>query len=324
MKKNPGLFIFLISLFFIVISQAFCEGKSRITFEPEIGFLNGKIVENVWYVEDDETPETITLTATDPLSRLDWQIDNTFYYGFTVDFFINDLFTFSFNFKNATSKICGIMEDYDWLDDSDHTKLSKYSNHTNFLENMTHINCSIGRIFYIGNNRNISITPEIGFEAENIRFSGIGGWNSYDINNYEIRYFEDGKKVISYSQTYTAPIISFLFDFNYLKYLETNINVSATWIKQLDCLDRHYLRTDLPTGLFNDRIQNAWKFGVNFGMYYKINPMHKYGIKGDITYIPPSYGFTYSSKTSTSPDPTSLGGTSRLLWNYSFVYVFSF
>ena len=154
---------------------------------------------------------------------------------------------------------------------------------------------------------------------ENYSFVGIGGWKTYKKDNWKKYSFED-KKVISYSQNYYAPVLSLEADFNYAKHFETTLKIGASWIKQIDCMDIHHAKN----AQYNDRIQNAWKFGGNIGMYYKINQMHKLGLKGHITYIPPAYGFTYGSTTSTSPDTSSLGGTSRLLWNYSFVYVFSF
>ena len=325
MKKNSGLSVFLISLILILFeSQAFCQAKASISIAPELGFTNGKIVENVWYVDISETPQVLTLTATDPMSRLDWQMKNSMYYGLSFDFCLNELFKFSFGFKNANSYNCGIMEDYDWLNpidwpDDDKDELTNYSIHTNYLNNFSYANFSLGLMFFLDKNKNISLTPSLGLEVENYSFAGIGGWRTYKKDNWKKYSFED-KKVISYSQNYCAPVLSLEADFNYAKQFETNLKLGVSWIKQIDCMDYHHAKGSQ----YNDRIQNAWKFAGTLGMYYKINQMHKLGVKGDISYIPPSYGFTYGSKTSTSPDSSSLGGTSRFLWNYSFVYVFSF
>ena len=325
MKKNPGLFIFLISLGFIFFeSQSFCQVKANISIAPEFGFINGKIVENVWYTEKSETPQVITLTATDPMSRLDWQLKNSFYTGLSFDLSLNNFFKFSFSFKNGNSYNCGIMEDYDWLNpqdwpDDDKDELTNYSIHTNHLNNYGYADFSFGLIFFLDKNKNISLTPSLGLEMENYSFVGIGGWKTYKKDNWEKYSFED-KKVISYSQNYYAPRLSLEADFNYAKHFETTMNIASSWIKLLDCMDNHHLKN----ANFNDRIQNAWKFTGNLGLYYKINPTHKVGLKGNISYIPPALGFTYSSKSDTSPDTEALGGTSRLLWNYSFVYVFSF
>lgn len=322
MKKSHILLVFIISLFFT--SQVFCQRKASISIAPEFGFINGKIVENVWYANKSETPQAITLTATDPMSRLDWQMNNSFYFGFNFDLCINELLKFSFGFKNANSYDCGIMEDYDWLNpenwpDDPKDELTNYSIHTNYLNNFSHANFLTGLVFFLDKNKNISLTPGFGLELENISFAGIGGWRTYKKDNWQ-KYSFNEEKVISYSQNYFAPVLFFEADFNYAKHFETTINFAASWIKQLDCMDNHHLKN----ANYNDRIQNAWKFSGNLGMYYKINRSHKAGIKGNIAYIPPALGFTYSSKTSTSPDLDTLGGTSRLLWTYSFVYVFSF
>ncbi len=322
MKKSHILLVFIISLFFT--SQVFCQGKASISIAPEFGFINGKIVENVWYVEEDNTPEKITLTATDPMSRLDWQMNNSFYFGFNFDLCINELLKFSFGFKNANSYDCGIMEDYDWLNpenwpDDPKDELTNYSIHTNHLNNFSHVNFLFGMIFYLDKKKNISLTPGVGLELETISFAGIGGWKTYKKDNWQ-KYSFNEEKVISYSQNYYAPVLSLEADFNYAKHFETTMNIAASWIKLLDCMDNHHLKN----ANFNDRIQNAWKFTGNLGLYYKINQTHKVGLKGNISYIPPALGFTYSSKSDTSPDTEALGGTSRLLWNYSFVYVLSF
>ena len=325
MKKKRFQLILLIPLLLLTfLSQAFCQGKARISIAPEFGFTNGKIVENVWYAEKSEDTQAVTLTATDPMSRLDWQMNKSFYYGLAFDLFINELFRFSFAFKNSSSHNCGIMEDYDWLNptswpDEPKDELTNYSIHTNYLNNFGHVDFLFGLVFFLDNNKNISLAPNIGFEMEYISFSGIGGWRSYKSDNWKKNSFNE-EKVISYSQNYFAPLLSLEADFNYAKHFETTLTLAASWIKKLDCMDNHHLKNSD----FNDRIQNAWRFAANLGTYYKINQLHKFGIKGNISYIPSAYGFTYSSKTDTSPDTSSLGGTSRLLWDYSFVYVFSF
>ena len=318
-KASSIILIFLITVFSVFAEVSLTE----FSFAPEIGFLNGKIVENVWYVKVSNTDNTITFTPTTRMSRLDWQLDNSFFFGASTDFTFNDKYTVSFSFKNAVSGDCGIMEDYDWMnpitigwENDPADEITNYSIHTNYLNNYTHINFLFGRIFYLGPKNNISLTPLFGLDIENTSFSGIGGWKTYKRDNWAKYNFEEGKKVISYSQSYIAPIVLLNSDFNFLKYLEACLNLSAVWINKLNCVDLHHAKG----AYYNDRIENAWKLNAEAGLFFKINKSNKFGFKGTVTYIPDAYGFTYSSAESTTPDKTSIGGTSRFLWTYSFVY----
>ena len=325
MKKRRLVLIYYISLFlFCFKTLAFCQDKANISITPEIGFINGKIVENVWYAKGTITQNKITITPTDSMSRLDWQIKNSFYFGLSFDLCINDFLDFSFGFKNANSYNCGIMEDYDWLNplywpDDNKDEITNYSIHTNYLDNYLCFNFLFGLKYFLDKNKNISLTPRFGLEFENFSFAGIGGWKKYKSNNWAKEKFVN-EKIITYSQTYFAPVLSLEADFNYAKHFETMLNINVLWIKKIDCIDHHPLKNID----YNDRIQNAWKFGANLCMYYKINQKHKVGIKGSVSYIPKAYGLTYSSTTDTTPDTSSLGGTSRFLWTYGFVYTFYF
>ena len=302
--------------------KLFCQTpKISFTISPQIGLLNGKIVENVWNVKTSTTEDTITYYPTTRMSRLDWEIKNACLFGADTDFHFNDKYSFLISFKNGFPKDCGIMEDYDWLnpfttewENDPADELTNYSKHTNYMNGFC-----FGRIFYLDKNNNISLTPRFGFEIEDISFSGIGGWRTYKSENWEKKQFAD-KKVISYSQSFIAPVLSLNCDFNFLSYFEATLDLSVLWIKLMNCYDMHHERN----ALFNDRIEKTWKFGTQGSVFYKINQSHKIGFSGWINFIPESYGFTYSSATATTPDPTTMGGTNRFLWGYSFTYVFKF
>lgn len=314
-KKLAAIITFFILTSFPIFSEI---NLTSFSFAPEIGFLNGKIVENVWNAKVTQAGNKITYSPTTKMSRLDWQIDNSFFFGVNTSLIFNDLIDINLYFKNLISQNCGYMEDYDWLKTSDPDYLSRYSKHTNHLDSMTKVDFTIGSIFYIGKNRNISITPRFGFEIQKYDFSGIGGWRTYDIENWKVINFGEGK-VISYSQSFVAPILIISADFNFLQYFETVADISGMWIKDLDCLDTHHLRN----ATFNDRIQDSFKIDTDLVLFYKINSRNKIGFKGSFSYIPEAFGFTYSSTTETTPDSSSLGGTKRLLWSYSLVFSLS-
>ena len=325
--KNKFSTSAILSFLFLAIFQTQVYSKDsqvKVSIAPEVGFFSGKIIENVWYADVSNSATTTTLTPTTNMSRLDWQVQNSFYWGFDSDFTINDNITFLLSIKNAISDTCGVMEDYDWLNpitriwrNDPPDELTNYSIHTNYLNNYTHINFMFGKIFYFGAKDNITLTPYFGLDIEHINFSGIGGWRTYKKDNWVKMDFGEGEKVISYSQSYAAPVLLLNSDFNFGRFFETCLNLSAVWIKKLDCIDLHHAKN----AYYNDRIENAWSLGAELKLFFKINSHNKIGLKGGINYMPDAYGFTYNSKTDTSPDSSTLGGTSRLLWNYSFVYV---
>ena len=317
--KNKKLTLTAIILFLITLPIFSEINLTSFSFSPEIGFFNGKIIENVWYADVTQSGNKITYSPQNKMSRLDWMIDNTFFIGAGFSFVFNDKIDVNYSFKNLFSQNCGLMKDYDWLKPSDPDYLSRFSQHTNHLNSFTQIDFTIGRIFYIGENKNISITPRFGIEVQKYDFDGIDGWRTYDNENWQVVRFGE-EKVISYSQAFATPVLVLSADFNFLTYFEAVVDFSGMWISDICCIDTHHLRN----ALFNDRIQDTWKFEADLGFFFKINKMNKIGFKANLNYIPESFGFTYTSVTETTPDSSSLGGTNRLLWSYSLVYVFYF
>lgn len=318
------LFVFLLLLF---ESQVFCN-SSKINFQlsPEIGFLNGTIVENVWYADISKN-NNITYKPTSRMSRLDWQFDNSLFIGMNSNLIINDKLIFGFQFKNAISHKCGMMEDYDWLNpitdawqNDPKNELTNYSIHTNSLNYFRLFDFLIGWKFFLNEYKSISITPFFGIQIQKNSFDGLNGWGTYKKYNWAKQYF-DNEKVISYSQSYAAPELCLNFDFDYFQYFEFLLDVSTIWIPDLNCIDIHHHGNER---FYNDRIKNAWNFNTELTVLFKITKNNKFGIKGGISYIPDAYGLTYSSTTSTIPDSSTLGGTSRFLYTYSFIYTFYF
>ena len=317
--KNKGI---IVSLFLISFSfNSFAETKlTGFSFSPEIGFLNGKIIENVWRANMTYTNSSISYSPTTKESRLDWNIDNRLFYGFNINAAFNDKILLELNFKNALSGTCGEMEDFDWRNGADPDHLTDYSIHTNVLENLSQVNFNIGYIFYLNKNHSISMTPKVGLESQRIAFSGKNGWGIYESKGWAITSYE-GKTVITYEQSYLAPLLKLSTNFLFLNNFEANIDLSAVIIPKMECLDFHYRSDRLY--IYNDKIQNAWKFKGKLALHWRINSFNKIGLQSSITLMPDTYGFTYIDN-STNPSPSSLGGTSRFLWTYGFVYTFYF
>ena len=146
-KKTISTFLIILLTAFSVFAEV---ELTEFSFAPEVGFLNGKIIENVWNVQVSSTGNTLTFTPTTKMSRLDWKLENSFFFGAATDFTFNNKYTVSFSFKNAVAGDCGIMEDYDWLKVSNPDHLSCYSIHQNYINSFTQIDFCFKSPFYFG------------------------------------------------------------------------------------------------------------------------------------------------------------------------------
>ena len=311
-------------LIFSLASFLFSAELTSFSFEPEFGFLNGKIVENVWNADITTSGTTKTYSATTKLSRLDWQLKNVPYYGADIKAVFNHLII-NFDIKNAANCNKGIMEDYDWKTKTQPDHLTNYSIHKNRIDNFTTIDAGIGYIFLIDTIFPIRIIPEFGLTAITFHFSGIGGYRTYEKENWEKIHWADDEVVIEYSQSYVAPQLHITTDFDFTRHFETQLKLGFLYIDEYNAYDIHEKRHEY----FNDRIKDAFVLDAKLNLYFKFNQAHKLGINAAVNYMPDKYGFTYYSASSLkdfseTPMSGSLGGTSRFLWSYGFSYCFSF
>ena len=315
----------LILAFLFLGALVFADNKPEISFyiEPSIGLINGTIVENVWYVHQVITPETITLTPVSKESRLDWQLQNAPYIDFTFGMSFDKRIELTFNLYDAFSGSHGVMEDYDWLNpikwpNDPPDELTNYSWHTKIIHHFTRVNFLAGYNFNL-NKVPLSITPNFGIIGESFVFSGFGGYYKYKSMGWTPTNFAN-TDVITYKQCFVAPVLLLNTTLD-IKYCTASLDLSASYIKDLSCFDTHHEKG----AFFNDRIKNAWLLQAGIKAFYKITEKNKIGIKANCEFIPDAYGLTYDSTTSfddLSDDPgsNSLGGTSRFLFRYALVY----
>ena len=82
--KTKRILAFIIKIF--ISLPLLAEIKvTGFSFSPEIGFLNGKVMENVWRANMSYSNSKITYSPTSKESQLDWNIDNKFYFGFNIN-----------------------------------------------------------------------------------------------------------------------------------------------------------------------------------------------------------------------------------------------
>lgn len=312
------------TIVFLFLTTLCFANNTLFEFEPEFGFLNGTIVENVWKTRVVDSKDKLTYYPTTRLSRLDWQSTNIPYFGFNTKLFLEPNWFTSFNAKfNTQSKVVGIMEDYDWtLPDPIH--LTNYSKHDNFLNNYCSIYFLTGYEFNItSNDIELKLTPFAGFHVEYIFFEGIGGYKTYEEDNWEVIPWKEDEKVITYSQSIKTPFLGFNINTLIENHIYFNLSESIHYIIKLIAIDHHCVYN----GYFKDEITNSILFEIKAAAGLKFNK-NKIGITGSVSYIPDSYGFTYNSSKPNhfpkKPSLSGLGGTSRILWSYGLTYTISY
>lgn len=316
-------------LIFLISSAAIHSQSSKelnpisLSFEPEFGFLTGKIVENVWNVTSRISSSFVTLTPTTKLSRLDWQIKNNMYSGLKIELKIYEKLYLGFGFKEGFKGICGVMEDYDWKSpDPEH--LTNYSWHKNELNTFTQLDLLSGRIFSLETKLPVTLIPQLGIHIEKIGFTGIGGYKTYENENWKYVAFSDSP-IIQYSQQVLALSFKLRTNVDFFNFAGLRFDIALDFVPSINALDSHVGKS----AYYNDRIKDACLLQSELFLYGKIGKSHRIGIKGSVEYIPDAYGFTYYSNQSIkdlsdTPDSSNLGGTSRLMFTYALVYQFIF
>lgn len=314
-KKLSVLFFIIIFPFF-----AFSFSKNLFDFSIATGVLNGEINEYVFYSSDPQ--------CDDKESQLDWDIKNIPFAEADLKLTLDNVF-FDISGRIGLPKNTGVMQDYDWLNGLDLTELTNYSIHTNYLNNYYSFTASLGLNFYPL--KELKLSPFCNIKYENIFFEGLNGYRTYKSEDWVPVEFTG--KVISYQQVMKA--ISFGITF-YSALSNFDINLSASVSPKLcyiNACDFHWRNRSskgviIGGTLFNDRLFSAIKYNGLLEVFYKINPTNHLGIKTSIEYINTTKGNTFSKKLDLNGEIISinwssmggLGGSSRLLYDLSFIY----
>ncbi len=298
----------------------------KVSIEPEFGMLYGKITEFVYNATQKVTKTESIFTPTTKLSQLDWETNHLFYGGFTLNIETTKHFTIDLEFKTGFDQYTGNMEDYDWKNKLNPKELTNYSIHNNLLRNYTNLQTKIGYFFCFDNAFPVKIGAKAGLNTEQFDFSGIGGYRTYKDEGWKKIGFPNSP-VIDYSQNIFCPNLEFYTSAIIHEKYEPSLSLSINFIDILDCLDHH--RSDTKNIYYNDKIEKPLLFTGQLDFFYHLNKQNKIGLKTKINYIPKTYGLTYQGNSSIenisdTPMSTSLGGTERLIWDFSLSYSFTF
>lgn len=291
-----------ICLFFCILFctfSVFAEEKNfQISFSSEAGVFNGKIKEYV--VDFDDNSESYIL------SRLDWQILNIPYLDLNIDINYLKHLKFELGCKIGISKNSGTMHDYDWMNPNDHTDNTHHSCHANMLDNFSQIKFNGGWSFYLP--AQITLTPFISYEYENISFTGYNGWYQYP---NEEGTFEG--RVIGYEQSFNALRFGFLADTTIVPFMDFDLSFFVTPLFAINGVDTHFL----TNACYWDKMQKGVLLEGKTDILYKANDKISFGLTGGIQFIPFMFGDTYSKtiKSKKWRYAYGIGGTDRILWN---------
>ena len=321
--KNKKRFLALI--IFPLAAALYSAELTDFSFEGGTGFLNGIIIENVWRANVVQYGNSQTFTPSTRLSRLDWQLENLPALFFNSSATFNRHFYINFGLNTSLSGEYGIMEDYDWKIAAEPDHLTNYSIHFINIKSFTNMNVNLGYKFLFNTKRPLSLTPQFGFELYSFDFEGVSGYKMYENEGWAKSYWKRDEVVIEYMQSYLAPRISLLFDYDFLKYFGTQLTAGILYCPKYNAFDMH----ESKSTYYKDCIEGAWVLDAKGQLYFNINENNRLGLTAAINFMPDTYAFTYISYNknqdySDTPDGGTLGGTSRLLWSYSISYTFKF
>lgn len=323
-KLCAALLIFFLSslMLFSADKKNKDETKPSIIIEPEIGALYGTIYEKVWYADMTYSGSKLSYSPSTLESRLDWQLSNTPYSALGVYCLFGPDLHFYFGYRSALSRYCGYLEDYDWLV---RNELTNYSIHTIYLNSAKQFDFLFGKSYNV---KRFKLTPSAGIKVQSLSFAGEGGYRRYKSEDWAMLPFGD-VTVITYNLLYAAPCLAFDCLCNYYSNgkfgIEQNFYFSASYIKTINAYDEHLNKSTY----FKDVLEHSFLLQAETKLYFKINSHNKIGLKAGLSFMPDTYGFTFIKSSPDAEYPEmpgggSLGGSSRLVFNYGLVYSLSF
>lgn len=279
------------------------EDDVRFSFGFDSGLINGSINEYVFDIDSDEKSYT--------MSRLDWDIVNLKYFGCTLGLDVKHLHA-DLNCKGGIPDVSGAMNDYDWLDYSDHTKLTNHSWHSNSVDSYIKADFNAGWTFYLP--AEFTITPLLSYSYEYIGFTGSDGAYKY-LNNDGITFREGtfNGPVISYTQSYDAFRAGLNVNTLIIPSIDLGLSFFVSPVLNIDAVDTHVIRKIC----FWDNMTGGIMYEGNGHLFVDLSKLLSFGLTGGIQYVPVMSGETRSKniKSSKWGYPDGTGGTKRLLWH---------
>ena len=273
-------------------------------FSPSIGVLTGTVSEYVFY----DTGDT--------MSHLDWQQYAVPYIQAKETIRAYNAFL-NVSLLSAIPFECGIIEDYDWLND-DTSILSEYSCHDLYLDKRFDITANAGYTF---NCSKFFIAPGLGITYRSQKWSGYDGYGQYsddDVWSEDTEKTEYSGNVISYEQNMLLPFISVQSAYTINKDWNAKLDLFIYPYLYINDIDNHYTK-DIE---YIDEMRGGGGISVSGTIAYKkiaLQISYEYLYVDDGTIYYTSIG---SSDTSYYEYTDSTAGTSSSIFSLSVLYIF--
>ncbi|GMO30133.1 MAG: omptin family outer membrane protease [Spirochaetaceae bacterium] len=243
-------------------------GRYALRFSSGAGVFLGNTSEIVYWDKK----------ADDYLSCLTWQLMPVFYLSASVEFSplkLNNGFYTELNGRAGLPSLnSGVMQDKDWADPSEKTRLTNFSEHTNRTLGAALLSLRTGWSYCAG--KYVVLKPYLNFNYDYFSFSAQDGYRRYESEGWEKKNFYG--EVISFTQMFVivSPGIklnfilpaSFYFDIFY------DLGLVVFYYDE----DNHLL-TDVQ---FKDITFNG--ISVNSGIKFSYRPFERFSFDLNFTY----------------------------------------
>ncbi len=337
--------ILLAALFSFLVSGALVSGERiSVDITPEVGFLNGKINEFVYYVPSVQDSGTNS-NEVRKLSELNWDVYFVPYAGYRYTINVDTGTYLGFGLKVGVPRASYAMVDRDWvncINYPDQNWLTNYSIHQNYLTDYYNLDLVFGR--KIKTSDELELSPEFFISNDYFSFYAVNGYGYYgdkypdSTDKKPHRHSAEEKKEqyekgLSDRESYSGKVISysqnrvfFGVGLGLKKRFDSNFIMSGFCkmrFAKVEAEDHHWKSyskyRDFPFGFG----------GILAGgtAEYQINRRNNVSLKGTCDWLPLILGEDYAAYEKAdnwSADPDYLGGASSTLYSVSLNYTFTF
>ena len=264
----------VIPILMLCVNSTFASennGSSRFTpSDLSISLSSGLLLNS-------KAKELVYMDDQSKASELTWDTNSTNIINAEINWQIHPKFSFNARGWSTLSKNSSVMNNYDWMSETDRDLLTDWSHH-----DRTPLN--FANEFDFNVNINLLDTPHyklgtlLGYQQNRYSWSAMGGSYYYseqdDDGDYvegsalsNVGEFDPNEKLIGYKQKFKMPYIGIYNKFEYNNFeLNTTLKYSR-WVNASD-RDNHYLRDTT----FDTKASNGRYYGAIVNAGYNIRP----------------------------------------------------
>ena len=246
------------------------------------------------------------------ISELTWEVKDVKLLGVALRYQSKDIGLY-ISYKKNISTSDGVMDDLDWVNNTNPNTLTHWSHHENTdVTNVSILDLLIKKIYVF---ESISLWKGIGYRQENQTYKAYDGYGNY--NGTPLTF--DGLG-ITFKQKYEGLYLSLGADYNY-RDITFNLSAKYSPLIYAEYEDRHHFRNFTSTTNFNETSM----LNLNFGFAYNIDIHQAVSLSYEYTdydYVRGDRIRTYDNGTSYRwNDSIALDNVNSLI-NIAYVYKF--